>query len=120
MRHTSRKARDLKRAQANNRARSLASAPAARKEIPGGHAVKVKPWQATMSSVGPNNPQIQERPCSGNVGEIAPTPRIEKDRNYPHGPLQAATDLWTETVTAGDSDTRKGIRKANKWAPIKG
>ena len=120
MRHTSRKARDLKRAQANNRAHRLSVAPERREEIPGGLPAKLKAWQATMSSVGPNNPQIQERPCSGNVSLIPPTPSPKKDTTYPHGPLQAASHLWTETVTAADSDTRKGIRKANKWAPIKG
>ena len=73
-----------------------------------------------MSSVGPNNPQIQERPCSGDVSTLKRDKPVGKDMTYQHGALTAPSHLWTETVSAGDSDTRKGYRKANKFAPIKG
>ena len=113
MRHTSRRARDLKRAQAHNRAGSVAHHNP-RKEKVGGEPMKVRQWQAVMASVGPNNPKIQQRPCAGNVAELLPEPRQSKDRTYQHGPLQQPSHLWADTVTASDKDITKGRRYQTK------
>ena len=74
---------------------------------------KTKEWQACLGTKS-------DRLVPGDPSSLEPTPSTPKATTYQHQPLQPASHLWTETVTAGDSDTRKGIRKANKCAPITG
>ena len=126
MRHISRRARDLKRAQAHNRAShgphiAITRETTTNKRGFEGKIMKtndvakdISQWQAAMASVGPNNPKIQQRPCAGNVAELLPEPRQSKDRTYQHGPLQQPSHLWADTVTASDKDITKGRRYQTK------
>ena len=47
-------------------------------------------WQASMRSVGPNNPKIQERPVPGNVGSLPPRekPPAPTLTNHQHVPFE--------------------------------
>ena len=66
-------------------------------------------WQALMRSVGPNNPQIQERPVPGDVGSLPPRERIERDPD-----LQRITTEQVGTPKHSRTTNGKGRSRGSK------
>ena len=106
-RHTSRKARALRRAQANTRTGAIAFHKPHNEAKWHDMPKRIKPWQACLGTKS-------NRLCPGNVGELQPEPATPKDTTYQHQPLQPASNLWADVVHASDSDTTKGNRYHRK------
>lgn len=74
-------------------------------------------WQATMASVGPNNPKIQERPVPGNVGSLPPRERKAKEMtSHEHIPFDGKS-AWKDKGCKTPEQFRNGKRMGQRRKP---